>query len=138
VAARAYPVPNLGGAEEEQKASTPGLPSSTLARRIPAALGDQSLTNPSTVPRGSSRIIVETGEPRWFMDTTWPNLPSSTTALSHSPALNDESIASVVNLEPFLAADASTARKISFPQFWTSSSYQARCGGCQAASPSAS
>jgi hypothetical protein len=49
------------------------------------------------------------------MDTTFADLAEQYD-ISDIAALSDESIASIVNVEPFLAADASTRKEDFFPQ----------------------
>ncbi|MBN1138688.1 MAG: extracellular solute-binding protein [Anaerolineae bacterium] len=130
VAAAPTPVPNLVVAEEEQKALDAGAVIISFGLTEVGRFGSQSLTTLiNQFQQAHPDIIVETAEPRGFMDTTLADLAAQYDCFEASPALNDESIASVVNVEPFLAADASTRKEDFFPSVLDQFTYQGQVWG---------
>lgn len=130
VAAAPTPVPNLVVAEEEQKALNAGAVIIDFGLTGVGRFGSQSLTTLiDQFQKEHPDIIVETAEPRGFQDTTLAGLAEQYDCFEAAPALNDESIASVVNVEPFLAADVSTRKEDFFPSVLEQFTYQGQVWG---------
>ena len=130
VAAAPTPVPNLVVAEEEQKALNAGAVIIDFGLTGVGRFGSQSMTTLiDQFQQAHPDIIVETNEPRGFQDTTFADLAEQYDCFESSPALNDESIASIVNVEPFLAADTSTRKEDFFPSVLDQFTYQGQVWG---------
>jgi len=130
VAAAPTPVPNLVVAEEEQKALSAGAVIIDFGITGVGRFGRQSLTTLiDQFQEAHPDIIVETAEPRGFQDTTLADLAEQYDCFEASPTLNDESIASIVNIEPFLAADTSTRKEDFYPSVLDQFTYQGQVWG---------
>ena len=123
------PVAGLVVAEEEQRALNAGaviIDFGTSEGRF----GGQSMT--TLIDQFQAEhpdIIVEAGEPRGFEDTSLAGLAEQYDCFQAAPALNDESITSVVNLEPFLASDSTTRKEDFFPSVLEQFTYQGQVWG---------
>lgn len=130
VAAAPTPVPNLVVAQEEQQAVNAGAVIIDFGMAEGGRFGGQSMsTLIEQFQADHPDIIVETSEPRGFQDTSLAGLAGQYDCFQASPTLNDESIASIVNIEPFLAADGSTRKEDFFPSVLEQFTYQGQVWG---------
>jgi ABC-type glycerol-3-phosphate transport system substrate-binding protein len=132
VAAAPTPVANLVVAEEEQKALNAGAVIVNFGMSEGAGrFGQQSLsTLVDQFQAEHPDIIVEVDTPEGFRGQLGlADMAAQYDCFQATPSLNDESIASIVNVEPFLAADSSTSKEDFFPAALQQFTYQGQLWG---------
>jgi multiple sugar transport system substrate-binding protein len=132
VAAAPTPVANLVVAEEEQEALNAGAVIINFGLSEGGGrFGQQSLsTLVDQFQTAHPDIIVEMDTPQGFrgqLDLT--DMAAEYDCFQALPNLNDDSIAAVVNIEPFLAADSSTSKEDFYPSVLQQFTYQGQLWG---------
>ena len=132
VAAAPTPVANLVVSEQEQKAVNAG------AVIVNFGLGEgegrfaqQSLANViEQFQAAHPDILVEVDTPEGFRgQLDLADLAAQYDCFQASPNLNDDSVAAIVNVEPFLAADSSTRKEDFYPSVLEQFTYQGQVWG---------
>jgi ABC-type glycerol-3-phosphate transport system substrate-binding protein len=132
VAAAPTPVANLVVAEEEQEALNAGAVIINFGLSEGGGrFGQQSLsTLVDQFQAAHSDIIVEVDTPEGFRgQLDLADMAAEYDCFQALPNLNDDSIAAVVNIEPFLAADSSTGKEDFFPSVLQQFTYQGQLWG---------
>ncbi len=132
VAAAPTPVANLVVAEEEQKALNAGAVIITFGLSEGGGpFGRQSLsTLIDQFQAAHPDIIVEVDTPEGFRGQLGlAEMAAEYDCFQALPNLNDEAVAAIVNIEPFLAADSSVRKEDFFPSVLQQFTYQGRLWG---------
>lgn len=135
VAAAPTAVANLVVAQQEQQALDSGavILDFGLAQG-PGRFAQQSMTTlVEQFQEAHPEIIVEIGSPEGFRgQLDLADMAAEFDCFEASPTLNDESIAAIVNIEPFLASDATTRKEDFYPAALEQFSYQGQLWGLPA------
>ncbi len=132
VASAPTPVANLVVAEEEEKALNAGAVMIKFGLSEGGVrFGQQSLsTLVDEFQAAHPDIIVEIDTPEGFRgQLDLAELAAEYDCFQALPNLNDESIAAIVNIEPFLAADLSIRKEDFFPSVLQQFTYQGQLWG---------
>jgi multiple sugar transport system substrate-binding protein len=132
VAAAPTPVADLVVAQEEQKALNAGAVIINFGLSEGGGrFGQQSLSNlVDQFQAGHPDILVEVDTPEGFRGQIGlADMAAEYDCFQAMPNLNDESIASIVNVEPFLAADAGTRKEDFYPSVLQQFTYQGQLWG---------
>jgi ABC-type glycerol-3-phosphate transport system substrate-binding protein len=132
VAAEPTPVANLVVAEEEQKAVNAGAVIINFGlSEGEGRFGQQSLsTLVDQFQAAHPDILVEVDTPQGFRGQIGlADMAAEYDCFQASPNLNDDSIAAIVNVEPFLAADSSTRKEDFFASVLEQFTYQGQLWG---------
>ena len=132
VAAAPTPVANLVVSEQEQQAVNSGAVIIDFGvGEGGGRFGQQSLT--SLVEQFQAEhpdIVVEVDSPEGFRGQLGlADLAAEYDCFQASPNLNDDSVAAIVNIEPFLAADSSTRKEDFYPSALEQFTYQGQLWG---------
>jgi multiple sugar transport system substrate-binding protein len=132
VAAAPTPVANLVVAEEEQQAVNAGAVILNFGLGEEGGrFGQQSLsTLVDQFQAAHPDIVVEINTPQGFRGNLGlADMAAEYDCFQATPNLNDSSIAAIVNIEPFLAADSNTRKEDFYPSVLEQFTYQGQVWG---------
>jgi multiple sugar transport system substrate-binding protein len=131
VAAEPTPVSDLVVTEKEQQAVNAGAVIITFGLGEGGIFGQQSMsTLVDQFEAEHPDILVELKTPEGFRgQLDLAGMAAQYDCFEASPSLNDTSVASIVNIEPFLAADSNTSKEDFFPSLLEQFTYQGQLWG---------
>jgi multiple sugar transport system substrate-binding protein len=131
VAAAPTAVSDLVVAEHEQQAINAGAVIITFGMGEGGRFGQQSMsTLVDQFEAEHPDILVELKTPEGFRgQLDLAGMAAQYDCFQASPSLNDTSVASIVNIEPFLAADSNTSKEDFFPSLLEQFTYQGQLWG---------